>query len=80
MEDSGFAERAARRRTIAWARLGRLGDEAFEELDPNDERMTIEDRLAAVEVLSRFAWALEEGNDDAPRLRRSLTRLRRRRR
>lgn len=80
MDDAAFAERAARRRANAWTRLGRLGDERLEELDPEQERMTVEERFAAVEVLSQFAWALKEGSDGAPRLRRSVTRLLRRRR
>ncbi len=78
MDDTDFAARAERRRRIAWTRLGKLGDEQFEELDPDDGRMTAEDRLAAAGILSRFAWALKEGGDGAPRLRRSVTRLRRR--
>ncbi len=80
MDDGDFAERAAHRRRVAWTRLGRLGDEEFEELDPDDLRMTVEDRLAAVGVLSRFAWALKEGGDGSPAFRRSVTRLRRLRR
>jgi hypothetical protein len=80
MDDAGFAERAARRRTNAWTRLGHLGDDQLEELDPDQQRMTVEERFAAVEALSQFAWALKEGGDGAPRLRRSVTRLLRRRR